>query len=135
MPREVPSVLQEIVAYKQQEIAVRQAEKPRFELEGLPPARGFAVAIARRGDDGPGYGSETGRAVRLIAEVKHASPVKGVLRPDFDPLALARCYHENGAAALSVLTDERFFKGHPDYLRQIPVDRSDTPSSQGVHHR
>src|SRR5947209_17665844 len=119
MPPEVPSVLQEIVVYKQQEVAARKAARPHFALDALPPARGFAAAIARRCGYAPGHAPKAERPVRLIAEVKHASPVKGVLRPDFDPLELARSYHENGAAAISVLTDERFFRGHPDYLRQI----------------
>jgi indole-3-glycerol phosphate synthase len=119
MPREVPSVLQEIVAYKREEVAARRTARPHFELAGLPPVRGFAAAISRQLGDEQGHRPEVRRPVRLIAEVKHASPVKGVLRPDFDPLALARSYYENGAAAISVLTDERFFMGHPDYLRQI----------------
>lgn len=57
--------------------------------------------------------------VTLIAEVKCASPSRGLLSPDFDPLKLAATYATNGAAAISVLTDERYFKGHLDYLRQI----------------
>jgi len=64
-------------------------------------------------------GPERLTPVRLIAEVKHASPVKGVLRADFDAVALGATYAENGAAAISVLTDERFFLGRPDYLGQI----------------
>src|SRR5437867_3230475 len=126
MSRDVPSVLQEIVAFKQEEVAARKAAQPRFELEGLPPTRGFAAAIRRttgqrtgdRGQKVTGSSPVPG-PVRLIAEVKHASPVKGVLRPEFDPLELARAYAGNGAAAISVLTDERFFRGHPDSLRQI----------------
>src|SRR5437870_5637965 len=118
MPPEVPSVLQEIIAFKQQEVAARKAAQPRFELNDLPAVRDFAAAISRdRTSDGRQLPAAQ-RPVRLIAEVKHASPVKGVLRADFDPLALARGYHENGAAAISVLTDERFFQGHADYLRQ-----------------
>src|ERR1043166_806274 len=119
MPPEVPSLLQGVVVHKRQEVAAAEAARPHFALDALPPARGFAAAIARRGGDAPGHSPKAERPVRLIAEVKHASPVKGVLRPDFDPLALAQSYHENGAAAISVLTDERFFQGHPDYLRLI----------------
>jgi indole-3-glycerol phosphate synthase len=115
---QMPSVLAEIVAYKREEVAAGKAARPRFALEGLPPARGFAAAIGRAGS-GASRDSQPLGPVRLIAEVKHASPVKGVLRADFDPVALARTYAENGAAAISVLTDERFFQGHPDYLRQI----------------
>jgi indole-3-glycerol phosphate synthase len=112
MAAEVPSVLQEIVAHKREEVATAKAARPRIDATGLLPTRDFEGAIRRP----TGVGAD---ACRLIAEVKHASPVKGVLRPDFEPVSLARAYAENGAAAISVLTDERFFLGHPDYLRQI----------------
>jgi len=119
MPPEVPSVLQEIVTFKREEVATRKAAQAHFVLDGLSPARDFAAAVARNGTNDGRQLSSPQVPVRLIAEVKHASPVKGVLRPDFDPIALARSYHENGAAAISVLTDERFFRGHPAYLQQI----------------
>lgn len=102
----IPSVLQEIVAHKRQEVDQRQAARPEVSLADAPPVRDFAAAL--RGD-----------TVRLIAEVKMASPSKGVMRADFDPLELARTYAENGAACISVLTDERFFRGHDRYLTQI----------------
>jgi indole-3-glycerol phosphate synthase len=115
MPPEIPSVLQKIVAHKRHEVAAAKAARPQLALDGLPPPRGFAAAIRR-----PDTGDQTPSAdCRLIAEVKHASPVKGVLRQGFDAVALARDYAANGAAAISVLTDVRFFQGHPDYLRQI----------------
>ena len=130
MAPEVPSVLQKIVAHKREEVAAAKAARPRIEVEGLPATRGFASAIARTGigfrmkagavrTDTRRLTSDTLPSVRLIAEVKHASPVKGVLRADFEPVALATAYALNGAAAISVLTDERFFQGHPDFLRQI----------------
>jgi indole-3-glycerol phosphate synthase len=119
MPPEAPSVLQEIVAYKVEEVAARKAAQPTFSLEGLPPIRPFAAAISRNQGFGPSLPAGQRRPVRLIAEVKRASPVKGILRADFDARSLASTYAANGAAAISVLTDERFFQGHPDYLRQI----------------
>jgi len=71
------------------------------------PARDFRGALARP------------NAVNIIAEVKKASPSKGVIRPDFDPVAIARSYADNGAQAVSVLTEEHFFQGHIDYLSMI----------------
>jgi indole-3-glycerol phosphate synthase len=104
MPQsEIPSVLQKIVAHKRGEVAVRKSDRPRISVENAPPVRDFAAAL--RGD-----------TVRLIAEVKQASPSKGVMRANFDPVSLARSYAENGAACISVLTDEEFFKGHDRYL-------------------
>jgi indole-3-glycerol phosphate synthase len=122
-------ILQRILAAKVQEVAERRALRPTAEVErlaaGAPPARGFKAALARA----------SARAlpvpVAVIAEVKKASPSKGVIRPDFDPVAIARSYQAGGAAALSVLTDEAFFQGHLDYLRAIraavdlPVLRKD----------
>ncbi len=74
------------------------------------PTRGFASAVSRKGPDEP---------LRIIAEAKKASPSKGLLCPDFDPVALARDYQEAGASAMSVLTDEEFFKGSLSYLMDV----------------
>ncbi len=71
--------------------------------------RDFVASIRREGDG----------AIRLIAEVKKASPSKGVLRAEMDPVAIARRYAQAGASAISVLTEEDFFRGHPSYLTQI----------------
>jgi indole-3-glycerol phosphate synthase len=102
----IPSVLKEIVAHKRLEVEARKVARPEVSVAGAPPVRDFAGALR-------------GETVRLIAEVKMASPSKGVMRADFDPVDLARTYAESGAACISVLTDERFFRGHDRYLMQI----------------
>ena len=121
-----PDVLQRILARKADEVAQRSARLPRIELAArlrdAPPVRGFAAAIESRIAAG-------GPAV--IAEVKKASPSKGVIRADFDPAAIARSYEAGGAACLSVLTDIDFFQGADAYLQQaraacgLPVLRKD----------
>src|SRR5215475_463506 len=84
---------------------------PLDELEAqaaeAPPVRDFRAQLA-----GPG-------PIRLIAEVKKASPSAGVIRPDFDPVAIARTYQAHGAACLSILTDAPYFQGHLSYLARI----------------
>ena len=109
--REMPSILDEIVAAKWAAIAAAKSERPGRDLEaalpGLPPAPPFGAALALPGE------------VRVIAEVKRASPSAGVLRTDFDPAQIARAYEQNGAACVSVLTDEPFFQGHLDHLRRV----------------
>ena len=103
-------VLDEIVAHKREEVAVRRAARPQAALEaacrGLRPARELAEALTPAG----------GRRVRLIAEVKKASPSKGTLAADLDVTAQARTYAAAGADAVSVLTDARWFKGSLDDL-------------------
>ena len=97
------TVLDTIVEHKWAEIAAAKAAIPEADLEhraaAEPPARDFAGALLRPG-------------MRVIAEVKKASPSAGVIRPDFDPVAIARAYERGGADCLSVLTDEHFFQGH-----------------------
>lgn len=115
MPRYVTTetYLDRILAQKVADIARDVAQAP------LDTVR--QQAEARKGDVRDFAGVLRKPAIALIAEVKKASPSKGVLLENFDPLAIGRCYAENGASAISVLTDETFFQGHLDYLRDVRV--------------
>ncbi len=105
------SILDRIVAYKRQEIATAKERVPAAQLEErlarAAPVRDFRAALER----GPGVG--------IIAEIKKASPSAGLLRDDFDPVAIAHIYEQNGAACISVLTDEPSFQGRLDYLSAV----------------
>ncbi len=105
------TILDEILEQKHREVA---AARDRMSFEALeaqlstaPPVRGFLAALREAVQPG------------LIAEVKKASPSAGLIRPDFDPVMIARQYEMAGATCLSVLTDEKYFQGHLDYLRNI----------------
>jgi len=123
---DTPDILKKILQRKQQEIAERSKRLPINLLQQLAenaePVRGFVEAIERK--------LAAGQSA-VIAEVKKASPSKGVLREDFRPAEIALSYENGGAACLSVLTDQDFFQGHEDYLKQartacqLPVIRKD----------
>jgi len=121
-----PDILNKILARKRQEIESRRlqislSEQQRLAARASKP-RGFVAALQSRVQQG---------SPAVIAEIKKASPSKGIIRENFDPVAIAKSYQAGGASCLSVLTDQDFFQGHEDYLIaartacELPVIRKD----------
>jgi indole-3-glycerol phosphate synthase len=110
------SVLEQILRDKGEEVIARQRRLPLHDLQrqahDAPRPRDFVAALR-------GGAADSGPIPRVIAEVKKASPSKGLIRPDFDPVAIAQTYAANGAVALSVLTDEKYFQGQLRFLQAI----------------
>lgn len=119
-------ILDEIIANKKSELDRLKADFPvkgliaglKMRIKQLPQPRDFVKAVS-------------GKDIKIIAEVKKASPSKGVIRKSFNPVEIARIYEANGASAISVLTEEKYFQGHIDYIKvigdavTIPVIRKD----------
>ena len=108
------NILEQILATKAEEIQQRQAQISLAELKQrilkAPQTKGFVSALQQRASQ---------QQAGIIAEIKKASPSKGVMRADFDPAAIAQSYASAGATCLSVLTDEQYFQGHDNYLVQV----------------
>jgi indole-3-glycerol phosphate synthase len=122
----LPSILEQILATKAEEVRQRSAVTPLVELAAavasMPECRGFEAALlAANAQNRPA----------VIAEIKKASPSRGVIRADFHPAEIARSYEDNGATCLSVLTDQEYFQGSSEYMVQaraacqLPVLRKD----------
>ena len=126
MSQKNTNILDRIIATKQQEVVVGKQKQSIKDLgqviQQQSPPRGFFNAIEKQ---------VAGGCTAVIAEVKKASPSKGIIREDFDPTAIAQSYQAGGATCLSVLTDQAYFKGNDDYLQQVkqvvelPVLRKD----------
>ncbi len=110
--------LEEILQYKYAEVAIRKEQTPISQLEqklkNIPQTRPFKQSL-------------TGNKIKLIAEIKKASPSKGLLCPDLKPVKLAQIYEASGAAAISVLTDNKFFQGSLDYLKSVKSETRNVP--------
>src|SRR5262245_54832714 len=121
-----PDILTRILARKREEISERQGrvslESLKQQADSAPTPRGFFESISR---------TIANNKSAVIAEIKKASPSKGIIRTDFDPVALARSYEKGGASCLSILTDRDFFQGDDNYLTaaraacKLPVLRKD----------
>ena len=119
------NILDKIVADKREEVRQRKSQTSLEQLQeriaALPRCRNFFTAVTKRNL----------RGINVIAEVKKASPSAGLIRPDFDPVEIARTYEKCGADAISVLTDEKYFQGKLEYVEQVkqavslPVLRKD----------
>ena len=119
------NILKEILDHKRKELVQQKTAVPveqlKEQIKNLPRCRNFHKAVTKSNP----------RGINVIAEVKKASPSAGIIRPDFDPVAIAKIYESCGADAISVLTDEKYFQGRLEYLTQIkeavspPVLRKD----------
>jgi indole-3-glycerol phosphate synthase len=107
------TILDEIIADKKAEVAARKSrtglEQLRQQIHSMPKCRNFYRAVTK----------PNSRGINIIAEVKKASPSAGIIREDFDPVAIAQIYEKCGADAISVLTDEKYFQGQLEYIEQI----------------
>lgn len=126
MSAQVPTILDKILARKREEVAERKAQATQAELEqrckALEPCRGFVAGLQKQ---------IAHKRPAIIAEIKKASPSKGLIRKNFDPASIAISYASHGATCLSVLTDVDFFQGHDSFLQQareactLPLLRKD----------
>jgi indole-3-glycerol phosphate synthase len=125
------NILDEILTHKRKEVERQKQLVPQnsllAQIKHLRPCLDFIGALRKGRRISPLH------PPALIAEVKCASPSRGLLAPDFDPVALTKIYAENGASAISVLTDERYFKGHLDHLRKVACEaKENRPEGQAL---